>query len=311
MLVWTRRDFSDFLKRLKWFLLSLTPIFFSLHAQSQQSESSDLVWTVQASGGFAQGIINPILEFIRMPDIASGISLMILISGVFCVMLVLYTKYNDLNMLTQMGRLFPNSEREFANRYPQFEQKMAKFPVMFRAWTEFCETLVLPDSRSKNLVFKNTVRPHIFFNLDRLELGVDDMKAWPGIFLGIGLLFTSLGIISVLGDVSGMARETVEPSDATAGIFQNFAGSLSIALYSFVSGLFVYIALTISLKSSEMAINRRLNQLNDKIERGVHFVTQESLAQDSLVLMENQLEQLRNINEFKVRDGGGALGTKK
>ena len=267
------------------------------------SDKSELVLTVQAGGGVAQDVIDPLLEFIRMPDVVSGVSLLILIAGLACLARVLYIRHRDLNVLTQMGRLFPNSEREFANRYPQFEEKMAKFPGMFRAWSEFCETLVVPSSRAKNPIFKNTVRPHIFFNIDRLEIGVEDMKAWPRLFVGIGLFFSLLGFVSVLGGISSSASEVSSQTIDLSSLLISLAMSISVSLYSFVSGLLIYLALTISLKSSERAINRRLNQLNDKIERGVHFVTSEALAQESMVLMERQLEQMRILNAVSFGDG--------
>ena len=267
------------------------------------SDKSELVLTVQAGGGVAQDVIDPLLELIRMPDVVSGVSLLILIAGLACLARVLYIRHRDLNVLTQMGRLFPNSEREFANRYPQFEEKMAKFPGMFRAWSEFCETLVVPSSRAKNPIFKNTVRPHIFFNIDRLEIGVEDMKAWPRLFVGIGLFFSLLGFVSVLGGISSSASEVSSQTIDLSSLLISLAMSISVSLYSFVSGLLIYLALTISLKSSERAINRRLNQLNDKIERGVHFVTSEALAQESMILMERQLEQMRILNAVSLGDG--------
>lgn len=274
-----------------------------LSSSTFASDTSELVLTVQAGGGVAQDVIDPILEFFRMPDVVAGVSLLILIAGLACLARVLYIRHRDLNVLTQMGRLFPNSEREFANRYPQFEEKMAKFPVMFRAWSEFCETLVIPSSRAKNPIFKNTVRPHIFFNLDRLEIGVEDIKAWPRLFVGIGLFFSLLGFVSVLGGVSSSASVAGSQTSEVSSLLISLAMSISVSLYSFVSGLLIYLALTISLKSSEKAINRRLNQLNDKIERGVHFVTSEALAQESMILMERQLEQMRILNAVSLDEG--------
>ena len=288
-----------------WICRSLS-VFPLMPFSALASDKSELVLTVQAGGGVAQDVIDPLLEFIRMPDVVSGMSLLILIAGLACLARVLYIRHRDLNVLTQMGRLFPNSEREFANRYPQFEEKMAKFPGMFRAWSEFCETLVVPSSRAKNPIFKNTVRPHIFFNIDRLEIGVEDMKAWPRLFVGIGLFFSLLGFVSVLGGISSSASEVSSQTIDLSSLLISLAMSISVSLYSFVSGLLIYLALTISLKSSERAINRRLNQLNDKIERGVHFVTSEALAQESMILMERQLEQMRILNAVSL--GGGENG---
>ena len=297
-----KRFFNELsLRRYGWLSTSLTFPFWISSVLA--SDASELVLTVQVGGGIMQDIIDPILELIRIPHVVSGVSLLILIAGFVCLSRVLYIRHRDLNVLTQMGRLFPNSEKEFANRYPQFEEKMAKFPGMFRAWSEFCETLVIPSNRVKNPIFKNTVRPHIFFNLDRLEIGVDDMKAWPRLFIGLGLVFSLLGFASDLGGVSSWANEADAQTIEMEDLLVSLAMSASLSLYAFVSGLLMYLVLTISLNNTERAINRRLNQLNDKIERGVHFVTSEALAQESMILMERQLEQMRILNAVSLGIG--------
>ena len=298
-----KRFFNELsIGRYGWLSTSLTFPFWISSVLA--SDASELVLTVQAGGGVAQDIIDPILELIRIPHVVSGVSLLILIAGFACLSRVLYIRHRDLNVLTQMGRLFPNSEKEFANRYPQFEEKMAKFPGMFRAWSEFCETLVIPSNRAKNPIFKNTVRPHIFFNLDRLEIGVEDMKAWPRLFIGMGLVLSLLGFASDLGELSSWASSEADAQTIETGdLLVSLAMSTSLSLYAFVSSLLIYLVLTISLNSTERAINRRLNQLNDKIERGVHFVTSEALAQESMILMERQLEQMRILNAVSLGIG--------
>ena len=105
------------------------------------------------------------------------------------------------------------------------------------------------------------------------------------------------------GGVSSSASVVGSQTSEVSSLSISLAMSISVSLYSFVSGLLIYLALTISLKSSEKAINRRLNQLNDKIERGVHFVTSEALAQESMILMERQLEQMRILNAVSLDEG--------
>ena len=63
-----------------------------------------------------------------------------------------------------------------------------------------------------------------------------------------------------------------------------------------MSSVLIYLILTVAIRHSEKSITLRLNQLNDKIERGVRFITQEDLSQQSLVLMEKQLEAIQSLN---------------
>lgn len=251
-------------------------------------------------GSLAMKLAAPVLSIFRLPETLPAIALMIVFAGLICLGRVLYIKYRDLNMLIQMGRLFPNSEREFANRYPHFEAEMLKFPVMSRAWFEFCETLVLPDPRATNPIFKNTIRPHVFFNVDRLEIGIDVQKPLPRLFGGMGLLVTLFSLSAAL--VEGADVIAATGAEASADFMHHIMGVISETLYPVVASLFIYLILTVALWQSEKTLGLRLNQLNDKIERGVHFITQEDLTQKSLILMERQLEVLQEVRAALTRE---------
>ena len=73
-------------------------------------------------------------------------------------------------------------------------------------------------------------------------------------------------------------------------------GAISVTLYPVMSSVLIYLILTVAIRHSEKSITLRLNQLNDKIERGVRFITQEDLSQQSLVLMKKQLEAIQSLN---------------
>lgn len=275
--------------------VGLSTSFWALEVAAHEFESGAAVTTLQGVGMLAQALIDPILAFVTTTHIAPALALIIFIIGMICTALVVYTSYRHTQVITQMGRLFPESEREFAGKYPDFEEEMLKLPTMTRAWTEFCETLVLPVDQSSNPIFRNTVRPHMFFNLDRLELGVEDKKFWPNVFVGAGLFFTFLGLIAALGEaVDVMAHAAAGSGDAQEPLMRLFS-AMSASLYALMSAMFVSLVLTMALRHAEKTINLKLGRLNDKIERGVHFSTQEGLAQQSLVVLEKQLEHLRAL----------------
>lgn len=277
--------------------MALGSLLFAVEVTAHEVAPGTNVSTIQSIGMLAQELINPILGFVTTEHVAPALALIIFVIGMLCTAQVVYINYRDTQVITQMGRLFPESEREFAGKYPDFEEQMLKLPSMTRAWTEFCETLVLPVDKSTNPIFRNTVRPHVFFNLDRLELGVEDKKSWPSVFVGVGLFFTFLGLIAALGaavDVISSANAAVE-NVANEESLKRLFGAMSASLYALMSAMFVSLLLTLTITHAEKSINMKLGRLNDKIERGVHFSTQEGLAQQSLVVMEQQLEYLRRL----------------
>ena len=274
---------------------SLIPIFISpsVFANSDESDSSGLLILLRTLSELMVNAVDPIFGFLAMPDASPGVGLVIILAGAGCLARILFLKYRDLNMLIQMGRLFPNSEREFADRYPDFEDEMLKFPVMSRAWFEFCETLVLPNKNSQSKIFKNTVRPHVFFNVDRLEIGVNAEKSWPKLFVGLGLFVTLFSMSFALSEVSSVRFIN---DGAKQMLIPQLMGAISVTLYPVMSSVLIYLILTVAIRHSEKSITLRLNQLNDKIERGVRFITQEDLSQQSLVLMKKQLEAIQSLN---------------
>ena len=152
---------------------------------------------------------------------------------------------------------------------------------------------MLPNENSKSKIFKNTVRPHVFFNVDRLEIGVDAEKSWPRLFVGLGLFVTLFSLSFALSEVSS-AKFIDESAQVT--LIPQLMAAISITLYPVTSSVLIYLILTVAIRHSEKSITLRLNQLNDKIERGVRFITQEDLSQQSLVLMQKQLEAIQSLN---------------
>ena len=106
-------------------LKSLFTIFISpsVFASSDESDSSGVLKLLRALSDLMVNAVDPIFGFLAMPDASPGVGLVIILAGAGCLARILFLKSRDLNMLIQMGRLFPNSEREFANRYPDFEDE--------------------------------------------------------------------------------------------------------------------------------------------------------------------------------------------
>ena len=272
-----------------------------------------LAQIIQPLGCHTQEVINPILEFIRQDAVAPGLAAIILATGFVCTVIIFYIGWRDSVMLVKAKQAFPrgsdtlSDEQAFASGYPDFEQKMVELQPVYRAWSEFTETLVTPKSNDTHPVYKNTVRPHVFFNLDRLHIGLASKKQWPNLAVGIGLFLTFLGLISALGEaltainVSDVGDQKIQES------LSGLLGATSAKFYASMSALFVSLVLTISINHNESKIKRALEHLNDRIESGVQFITQEELSQKSIRILEQQLEQLQTFNTTLAIDIGNAV----
>lgn len=85
---------------------------------------------------------------------------------------------------------------DFAVGYSDLTRMLERNAVIGHAWGEFAETLV-PDERA----VRNTVRPQSFINIGAAReqfAGLKMMNAIPGYFVGLGLLFTFIGLVFAL-----------------------------------------------------------------------------------------------------------------
>ena len=68
------------------------------------------------------------------------------------------------------------------------------------AWGKYRETLVAHNEGGR-VIFRNAVRPSVFFNADDLHFSVGNWRIVPGLFVSIGLFLTFLGLISALSSM--------------------------------------------------------------------------------------------------------------
>lgn len=251
-------------------------------------------------GQFFTRVLSPILDGIRESNIGAGLAFVVLIGGGLVLGFALWRYWRDSRLISRAIEVLDGveSETDFAEKFQTINQDMQDVPVFGFAWSEFCETLIQPKrSREGALIpAANTVRPHTYFNTSDLPVGPKFLTVWPNIFVGTGLTITFLGLIAALTEASASMNEVAGNPEAVQGVVQNLLNVASAKFYASLVALFVSVILTLVLRWISTKTYSKLAVLNNRIEAGVRFLSQESLAIRTNELMEEQLQQLKTFN---------------
>jgi len=154
------------------------------------------------------------------------------------------------------------------------------------AWKEFEETLVRFPTEDGRTPIKNAVRPSNFFNLADMGVSTSFWRAWPGVFVTVGLLLTFLGLIAALNEIGG------DLSDEALSTLLTVASAKFIMS---LTGLFCSIVFGFFLRARMGRMDKALHQLCDAIEQRLNFVSLEEIAKDQLAEVRKQSEQTQAL----------------
>ena len=154
------------------------------------------------------------------------------------------------------------------------------------AWKEFEETLVRSPMRNGQTPIGNTVRPSNFFNLSDMGVSTAFWRAWPGVFVTLGLLLTFLGLIAALNTIGGDLSD-----DALSTLLTVASAKFIMSL----TGLFCSIIFGFVLRWRLGRMDDALHRLCDSIERRLRFVSLEEIAEKQLAVVAEQSEQTRAL----------------
>jgi hypothetical protein len=153
-----------------------------------------------------------------------------------------------------------------------------------RGWTELEESIVDPQAET----LCNTVRPDEFFH--GLAAPSRGLLWWANIALGVGLLFTFLGIIAALGQAAINMGDAAKTGAAVQDL-------LKVSSAKFVTSL-AGVAASLILRSFEAGLRRgtdwQLHLFVDALEQGLQYLPPQRLAQQ-------QLDSLKNIEAAQTK----------
>lgn len=149
----------------------------------------------------------PLLELVyaafRDEHIAVFFAVTLIGSAVFVYLFFRFVRiqpfYSTLLRLNRAVIAYPDTP-SFCENFQNIDEAFKKEGSFSHAWAEFGETLVHPEADEQKVI-RNTTRPASYLNVHAaIESGLPlpGYQAMPNYFVGIGLLFTFLGLVAGL-----------------------------------------------------------------------------------------------------------------
>lgn len=199
------------------------------------------------------------------------------------------------------------TKADFAAHYEEISRRLEEHPLLGHAWAGFDGTLVTSDG-----VIRNTFRPHVFFNLGALRermLGLKIMPGIPGYFVGLGLLFTFIGLVLALSEAAAGTTAAHMADGAGAQAMQGALGKLlNAATFKFstsIAGLAASIVLSFAFRLFNIGVESSLSQFCQALEKELDYLAPQKVTTEMAEKLDAQLAELKMINseEFFSRLG--------
>lgn len=165
-----------------------------------------------------------------------------------------------------------------------------KTPWLANVWREFDETTIKHEDRELVCL---TVRPEEYFNRQGCGPHLGFWNALPNYFVGVGLLFTFLGLVAALEAASGAVTAEIDAAQAALG--QLFT-TATIKFLTSVFGLGASIAFSILVNRSAKRVDDSYDALCLALERMTELRTIEGLADQQLEELVKQRAELEKFN---------------
>ncbi len=181
---------------------------------------------------------------------------------------------------------------DFAVGYPDLTRVLEGNAVIGHAWGEFAETLV-PDERA----VRNTVRPQSFINIGAAReqfAGLKMMNAIPGYFVGLGLLFTFIGLVFALNKAA--ASTGAGSAEAMTHSLNELLSAATFKFGTSIAGLGSSLVLSLLFKVYTITIEAGFDGLCRDLEARLVFYPPQAIAAETKVILETQRDQLKEIN---------------
>lgn len=247
------------------------------------------------------------------PNIPISLSIVILTLGALAILYFLLGKMLPaFATLRHLRRRVTQAsgEEEFAAQYEDISRELSKSKLVRHGWKEFTETLILPKPDEPQVI-KNTSRPSAYMNVSSAEasgLHLRLFQALPNYFVGLGLLFTFIGLVAALFAASeAVTAANVEQAQEALGKLLHAA---TFKFLTSIAGLFVSLVLGFTYRWAIQHFHQGFALLSAALEERLQFATPESIAFEQLREQQQQTLQLERFNTDFALEVANALEQK-
>ena len=242
-------------------------------------------------------LIKPILALLKIDGVGPFLALGIVILGIVIAVLYIYHFIGFIKEIKKAIKAVGKpSDEEFAEKFDAIDSYFSSPKGLGQCWAAFTKSII-PNDKShqdgQQGLIESTSRAGDFFDAQSAGFTAPNLRIWPNIFVGIGLVLTFAGLIAALTTaVDGMNGETDVMQRSLIDLLQ----TTSAKFYTSLMALGVSIILTLLFKVFEVRRDNLLNTLANRIEQGITHVSVEKVAYRQLAEMKEQTLQLKHFS---------------
>jgi hypothetical protein len=212
--------------------------------------------------------------------VAIGLALGMIITGlgIYLYLLMAFylpTKLELEGLIRKLERI--KDTKDMVLNFSYVNSAMNKIDFIEHSWKEFLKTLVFPEVKSETPI-RSTVGADVFFNMQTIEENGKGIKSYAEVadtFVGIGLVFTFLGLISGIyfaaQGLSGTANE------AKAGLVL-LLGAATFKFMTSIAGVGIAVIFSIGYHKIYRNLEALFNELTQLLDARMLTANVETIA---------------------------------
>jgi len=255
---------------------------------------------------FLNDVMPGFLNLLRMENVPQALSMTILVMMTYVIFRALRSSLPLISQLKKCNTILVNFPTEgiHSEQLGDLEEIVAaKGKPLRGAWQKFKQTLII----QQNDVYALSIRPIMYFCIEDFEniIHLKRLAKWSGLFVGIGLLCTFLGLVAALDSASQSITAATQGGQGTEAMqvaIKNLLHAATFKFFTSIFGLFASLVVTYSEKSLKRAIENRLDVFRNLLESKLAILTPEMIAYALLRESGQQTTQLKTFNN-EMSDG--------
>lgn len=238
-------------------------------------------------------------DILHMPRFPESVSFIILLVMFFvlvrCLLQIRPTRMRLTSIVKTLESIKP-ANGKYALASEAEGHILDKNDVLTTCWSSFRATCIEHNGNEYR-----TAQPENYFNIHTLELDspLRRFGKWAGLFVGVGLFFTFLGLVTALDSATQAIQAATSGGNSTSQMQNALKGLLSAAtvkFYTSIFGLLASIVVGYMEKRFRRQLTKQINQLGATIQLFWPMITPEMLLAEQVREAQQTTSQLKAFN---------------
>ena len=240
-----------------------------------------------------------LLEFVfQIPPEWAGLSALILVVLAWKMRQVCITTNPIAQMLNELVELVNkhnSNSKEFWAGWIVIGEKIGESSALSHAWEKYKGSVIFDE---KQKIIKYTAHPAAHFNIQAVDSDghIGAVQAWPNYFVGVGLLFTFVGLLAAMLFAGHGLADGVDNQEELKKSLEALMSAAAFKFMTSITGLLASIILSMYYRHHVNKLQNCFVRFCEALEKGMLFTTQEYLANSELAELKRQSVQIEGLS---------------